>query len=186
MPPQVLDERGDLLSRTIGQPDRPVHERLRRFLSVQRAPTQRLDQFWRDLRAVQAEPLPQRLPNGRALLSRHHFFCFALGELIDREGGGHRRRHDPPQPSAQLAIPHGEQGFPYEGQAIKPPQRLHHDIRRDDMLSEVMQERMPRADEPRARAMPREHVAVIGTGNLAHEVAGLHDDGILIGVMMAP
>ena len=54
------------------------------------------------------------------------------------------------------------------------------------MLFEVVQERMPRAEEPRARAMPREHVAVIGTGNLAHEVACFHDDGILIGVMMAP
>ena len=96
---------------------------------------------------METEPVAQRFPYQRSLFGDQHLFGFGWGQLVHGEAGGDRRDEQTLHPVGEAFVQCGKYRLPYNGQAVEPSDRLHHDIRRDDIFLEIMQQGMSGMDE---------------------------------------
>ena len=110
------------------------------------------------------------------LLGRNHFFGFFRCDLVDRQGRRHGRHQKLLQPSASRVVPTGQQRLAQQGQTEEPTEGLHHDIGRDHVFLQVVQERVRGLTELGRCLVSLGEDTVIATGYLANLVLWFQED----------
>lgn len=127
------------------------------------------------VRHREARPQPTR--DLQPLFSRNHVFGFLGFKFVDRQRGGHRRDHALLQPRCHPVVPARAQCLSQEGQREEPADGFHHDIRRDHIVLEVLEQVMAGLDDVCARLVPLDARGLIGSRHLPDQMFRLQEDG---------